>query len=231
MQPIKSILRYHFGEGHSIRKTAMYSRVSFSAARDYVHRAKRAGFSWPLPTGITNEELKARLFPNSGSIQLRHPVPDWAEVYAMLSRKGQTLQLVHERYLAAHPGGYSYSRFCALYRCWCKRKKVVMRQTHVPGEKLFVDYAGKTMSYVDPNSGEPRVAQIFVATMGFSSFTYVEASCDQKLHSWIYSHQRALAFFGGVPQVIVCDNLKAAVRKAHRYDPELNRTYEELGAH
>lgn len=106
-----------------------------------------------------------------------------------------------------------------------------MRQAHVPEEKLFVDYAGKTMPYIDPNSGEPCVAQIFVATMGFSNFTYVETCCDQKLPSWIHSHEWALAFFGGVPQVIVRDNLKAAVRKAHRYDPELNRTYRDLGEH
>ena len=231
MQHIRKIFRYHFGEGYSLRKTARYSRVSYSTARDYIHRAKGAGLSWPLPEGMTNADLKARLFPLDDSIELRHPVPDWSDIHETLRRKGQTLQLAHERYLEMHPGGYSYSRFCALYRSWCTRKKVVMRQTHVSGEKLFVDYAGKTIPYIDPRSGEQCEAQIFVATLGFSSYTYVEASCDQKLPSWIESHKRALAFFGGVPQAIVCDNLKSAVSKPHRYEPKLNRTYADLGTH
>lgn len=114
MQHIISILCYHFGESYSLRKTATYSRVSFSAARDYVHRAKRGGLAL---VGRDHEcGLKARLFPNTCTVELRHPVPDWAEVYETLFRKGQTLQLVYERYLAVHPGGYSHSRFCALYR-------------------------------------------------------------------------------------------------------------------
>ena len=231
MRHIRSILRHHFGEGYSIRKTAEYSRVSFSTARDYIQRAKQAGLSWPLPAGITNAELKERLLPASSSGTRHHAEPDWTEVYETLSGKGQTLQLIHEHYLQRHPGGYSYTRFCELYRAWCKRTKVVMRQPHVPGEKLFLDFAGKTIPYVDPNSGERRAAQIFVATLGYSNYTYVTACPDQKLSSWIAANVETLEFLGGVPKVIVCDNLKAAVQKAHRYEPVLNRTYEEFGIH
>lgn len=231
MRKIRSVLRYHFGEGYSIRKTAKYSLLSFSTARDYVHRAKQAGLGWPLPEEMTDAELAARLFPDSRVSNPRHPAPDWEVIHKTLDRKGQTLQLAHERYLQVYPGGYSYSRFCALYRAWCKRKDVVMRQPHEPGEKLFVDYAGKRIPYVSLRSGEQCAAQIFVATLGFSSFTYVEASRDQKLPSWIGAHQRALDFFGGVPKAIICDNLKAAVSQSHRYEPTLNRTYAELGEH
>ncbi len=141
IQHIRSILRFHFGEGYSIRKTAEYSRVSFSTARDYIQRAKQAGLSWPLPEGITGAELKERLLPASSSGTRHHPAPDWAEVHQNYSCKGQTMKLIHERYLQEHPDGYSYTRFCELYRAWCNRTKVVMRQPYVPEERWFPDFA------------------------------------------------------------------------------------------
>jgi transposase len=119
-------------------------------------------------------------------------------------------------------GGYSYSRFCERYGAWKGQLDVVMRQSHRAGEKLFVDDAGQTVEVVDPTSGEIREAQIFVAVLGASNYTSAEATWSQGLADWIGSHVRALAFFAGVPEIIVPDNLRSAVSKARRYEPDLN---------
>ena len=127
--------------------------------------------------------------------------------------------------------GFGYSRFCELYRAWKGKLAPTMRQNHVAGEKMFVDYAGATLEVIDPFTGEVQTAQIFVATLGASSLTYAEATWSQKLPDWIGSHTRAFSYFGGVPRQVVPDNLKAAVVKACLYDPEVNRTYAEMAAH
>ncbi|HIC29055.1 MAG TPA: transposase, partial [Rhodospirillales bacterium] len=106
-----------------------------------------------------------------------------------------------------------------------------MRQAHVTGEMMFVDYAGATMEVIDGHTGEVRTVQIFVATLGASSYTYAEATWTQALPNWIGSHTRAFAYFGGVPRQIVPDNLKSGVVKACLYDPEINRTYAGMAAH
>ncbi len=98
---------------------------------------------------------------------------------------------------------------------------------HRAGEKLFIDYAGQTVEIIDRQTGEVKTAQIFVAVLGASSYTYAEATWTQGLSDWIGSHVRALAYFGGVPKVAVPDNLRSAVTKAHRYEPDLNPTYQE----
>ena len=142
-----------------------------------------------------------------------------------------TLALLWEEYRAAHPDGYGYSRFCELYRRWEGRLAPTMRQHHVAGERMFVDYAGATMPVIDAATGAVRQAEIFVAVLGASNFTYAEATWTQTLPDWIGAHVRALASFGGVPALIVSDNLKAGVTKACFYEPAINRTYAEMAAH
>ena len=142
-----------------------------------------------------------------------------------------TLSLLWEEYRAVHRDGYGYSRFCDLYWNWRGRLAPIMRQTHVAGDKLFVDYAGATADVIDVLTGEVRTAQIFVATLGASSYTYAEANWTQALPDWIGSHSRAVAYFGGVPRQVVPDNLKAGVVKACLYEPEINRTYAGMAAH
>jgi transposase len=143
-----------------------------------------------------------------------------------------TLSLLWEEYRAIHPDdGYGYSRYCELYRCWEGRLTPVMRQHHVAGDKLFVDYAGDTLDVVDPKTGEVREAQLFVAVLGASNYTFAEATWTQTLPDWIGSHVRAFAFLGGVPGQIVSDNLKSGVTKACFYEPAVNRTYADLAAH
>lgn len=158
-------------------------------------------------------------------------LPDFAHVHQELKRAGVTRDLLWREYLAAHPQGLKYTAFCNHYRRWLARQSVVLRQEHVPGDKLFVDYAGQTVPIVDRHSGEARAAQVFVAVLGASNYTYVEATWTQKLPDWLGSHVRALGYFGGAPRAVVPDNLKSAVTKARRYEPELNRAYHEFAEH
>jgi transposase len=195
-------------------------------------RAQRAGLAWPLPEGLTDETLEDRLYPPpTVASKERRPRPDWATVHRELRRPGVTLQLLWEEHRAAHPDGYGYSRYCELYRAWEGRLSPTMRQSHIAGERLFVDYAGTTLTVVDGLSGEARTAQLFVAVLGASNYTYAEATWTQGLSDWIGSHTRAFAFIGGVPAMVVSDNLRAGVTKACFYEPAVNRTYAEMAAH
>ena len=193
-----------------------------------------AGLSWPLPEGIGDAELEAALYANRRSKRGHRAdaEPDWPAVHRELKRKHVTLLIVWDEYIAANSGGYSYSRFCELYRGFEAKLSPTMRQTHAAGERLFVDYAGDGVPVVvDRLTGEVRMAQIFVAVLGASSFTFAHASWTQALPDWIDAHVRALAAIGGVPQLLVPDNTKTAFIKACLYDPQVNRTYAEMAAH
>jgi transposase len=139
--------------------------------------------------------------------------------------------LLWQEYRSREPEGYGYSRFCEIYGQWEHRLSPTMRQVHPAGERLFVDYAGQTVELIDGTTGEVRQAQVFVAVLGASSYTYAEASWTQSLPDWIGAHVRALAFLGGVPRQIVPDNLKAGVLKANWYEPGINPTYQDLASH
>ncbi len=191
-----------------------------------------AGLSWPLPEAWDDRQLEAQLFPTlPKAARDARPLPDWAEVHRELARKGVTLLLLWEEYKADYPDGLQYSQFCDRYRAWAGKLDLVMRQHHRAGEKLFVDYAGQTVPVVDPLTGEIREAQIFVATLGASAYTYAEATWTQGLSDWIASHIRCLEFLGAVPALLVPDNLKSAVARPCRYEPQANATYEDLSDH
>ncbi|MTH94850.1 IS21 family transposase [Roseibium sp. RKSG952] len=181
---------------------------------------------------MSDSSLEQRLYSRGADLsRLTAPAPDWPHVHSELRRKGVTLRLLWEEYRNVFPDGYSYSRFCELYGAWEGRLSPVMRQRHPAGEKLFVDYAGTTIDIICPQTGEVRSAQLFIATLGASNYTYAEATWSQKLSDWIASHVRAFAFFGGVPSQVICDNLKAGVAKSCFHDPALNRTYADLARH
>lgn len=232
MRRIKEILRLKWSCGLGDRAVAQACSVSRSTVSKYVRRARAAGLSWPLPEDMTDEALERRLFcapDRSGNSP--HYVPDWTDIHRQLARKGVTLHLVWEEYKQAHPEGFQYTQFCVRYRAWRETLDLPMRQEHKAGERMFVDYCGQTVPVTDRNTGEVSEAQIFVAVLGASNYTYVEACWTQKLPEWIMAHVRALAFYGGVPALIVCDNLKSGVIAPHRYEPEANRTYEDLAEH
>ena len=164
------------------------------------------------------------LFPEPVSMAGR-PLPDLIDVENQLAEKHMTLERVWNAYDKAHPGGYSYGHFCALYKDWKGARKGHAADA---GDKLFVDFVGTTVEVLSRVNGEVTQAQIFVAPLGCSNHTYVEATPDQKIRIWIGAHVRALAFFGAVPKVVVCDNLKAAVTKPHPYHPKLNAIYSDM---
>jgi transposase len=234
MRQVREVLRLKFVGGVPTREIARRIGVAASTVRTTIRRLQAAGLSWPLPDELTDAALEATLFPDAGTKQghRRQVEPDWASIHRELKRKHVTLSILWDEYIARDPEGYRYSRFCELFRIWEGKLSVTMRQTHVGGDKLFVDYAGDTVPVIiDRLTGELRQAQLFVAVMGASSFTYVEATWTQTLGDWIGAHTRALAAIGGVPRLIVPDNAKVAVIKACLYEPQVNRTYAEMAAH
>jgi transposase len=232
MRKIREILRLALGEGLSRRATGAATGLPYTTVSDHLVRAARAGLGWPLPDGLDDAQLEARLFaraepPPSAS----RPLPDWPTVHRELRRKGMTLQLLHMEYKERQPSGYQYTQFCRHYRAWARHLDVVMRQEHRAGEKLFVDFAGQTISITDPATGEITAAQLFVAVLGASSYTYAEALPSQELPHWIAAHVATFAFLGGCTALIVPDNLRSGVTRAHRYEPEINPSYAEMAAH
>src|SRR5205807_2647785 len=234
MRQVREVLRLKFVGGVPIREIARRIGVAASTVRVTLKRFQTAGLSWPLPEELTDAALEAKLFADAGTKQghRRQVEPDWTAIHRELKRKHVTLSILWDEYIERHSQGYRYSRFCELYRSWEAKLSVTMRQTHVGGDKLFVDYAGDTVPViVDRLTGEVRQAQIFVAVMGASSFTYVEATWTQTLGDWIGAHTRALAAIGGVPRLLVPDNAKVAVIKACLYEPQVNRTYADMASH
>ena len=231
MRKIKDVLRLH-AAGRSARQIGPSVGVSRSTVADYLRRAEVAGLSWPLPEGLDEEALERRLFPPPPPAQSRlFTEADWAEIHRELKRPGVTLALLWDEYRGQHPDGYGYSAFCEHYRRWVGRLSPVMRQRHAAGERMFVDYSGTRMAVIDPTTGAARPAEIFIAVMGASNMTYVEASWSQALPDWIGAHTHAFAAFGAVPTLVVSDNLKSGVIRACFYEPQINRSYAEMAAH
>ena len=232
MRNIREVLRLHLGQGLPQRVIAQSLRLGLGTVNGYVGRARRAKLGWPLPDGLDDDRLEALLFPPVPDIPVdRRPVPDWAWVHRELRRPNVTLALLWEEHRAAAPDGFGYSWFCDLYREWAGRLKPTLRQVHPAGERLFVDFAGSTMAVVEGANGEARQAEIFVAVLGASSFTYACAVWSQALPDWVGAHVRAFGYFGGVARQLVSDNLKAGITRACFHEPAVNRTYTEMAAH
>jgi len=233
MRKIKDILRLRYEAGLSYRGIAQVLNIGYGTVVDYLNRAKQAQISWPMPADLGERELARLLFPTQPTTgQRRFSEPDYPDVHRELKQKGVTKQLLWQEYRQQHPtDGYSYAQFCHRYLQWLGCQQRSMRQVHRAGEKLFVDYCGPTMAVVNPDTGEIRTAQIFVAVLGASNYTFACASWSQKQVDWLHAHVKAFEFFGGVPEIVVPDHLKSAVRKTHRYEPEINPSYQQLAAH
>jgi len=234
MRLVREILRLMAVEKLSVREAARRTGKAPSTVRAALGRCRAAGLNWPLPEELGDSELEERLYGKGGAKPgpARRAEPDWASIHRELKRKHVTLSILWEEYIAQRPDGLRYSRFCELYRAFASKLPVVMRQTHAAGEKLFVDYAGDTVPViVNRLTGEWRPAQIFVAVLGASSFSYAEATWTQSLPDWIAAHVRALEAIGGAPRLLVPDNPKVAVIKACFYDPQVNRTYSAFAEH
>lgn len=234
MRKIHDVLRLHFDLKLAQRQIARSIRISQSTVNEYLTRFQQSGLGWPLPESCRDPELEAKLFgEQKAEAPERRPLPDLAHVHHELTTNRDTcLQLLWEEYRDAHPEDhYSYSSFWRRYDEWRGQRDLVMRQPHRAGEKLFVDWAGAKIPLHDRDTGEVRMASLFVAVLGASSYTWAEAALTQELEPWIGAHVRAFEFLGGVPELVVPDNARTAVNKACRYEPDLNPTYQEMAEH
>ncbi|GLR77611.1 IS21 family transposase (plasmid) [Azospirillum oryzae] len=234
MRQIRELLRLkHDPRKLSDRAIALQLGVARSTIQDYMARITGAGLDWPLPEDLTDAVLEERLFgrPDTQTGIRRRVEPDWPTVARELKRPGVHLLMLWEEYRQVHPDGYGYSRFCDLYREFERKLAPTMRQHHVAGERVFVDFSGKTIPIIDPLSGEVRTAELFVAVLGASNYTYAEPTWSQSLPDWIGAHVRMFTFFGKVPRLVVPDNLKAGIQRASFYDPEANPTYARMAEH
>jgi transposase len=230
MRNTREILRQKWLLGRSHRAIAASTGVSVGAVSLALSRAAEAELHWEIVETLDDETLERRLYPSSPATTSRAE-PDCTWIHRERHRPGVTLELLHHEFLAQHPDGLRYTAFCDRYREWLGRRGLVMRQQHHAGEKLFVDYSGKKARIVDPTTGEIEEVELFVAALGASNYTYAEATYTQRGPDWIGSHVRALEYFGGAPAALVPDQLKSGVTRACRYEPETQRTYEELAQH
>jgi transposase len=230
MRNIREALR--LSQSLSVRQVAASLQLPHTTVADHLRRAKAAGLSWPLPEGLGDGAIEALLFVTPAAPAQPRPVPDWEQVHKELRRKGVTLMLLWYEYRQEHPDGWSYSQFTDRYRQWRRHLDATMRQEHKAGERLFVDFPGETVPVYEALTGQVAFqAEIFVAVMGASSYVYAEAFPSQELIYWVTAHVHAFEALGGCPELVVCDNLRSGVSRAHRYEPGINATFQEMAAH
>ncbi len=203
MRQIREVLRLRFVCERSQREIAMTIGASSATIWDYLDRARRAQLDIEKALAMDDAALEALLFPPPPSLSRTRPLPNWPLLHRELGRRGVTLDLLWNEYKAQEPEGFGYSWFCKHYERWAAALPVTLRQTHTPGEKLFIDYSGNRLGIVDPHTGEIREAELFVATLGASNYTYAEVTWTQQLEDWIGSHVRALNFIGGCVEIVV----------------------------
>ena len=233
MRHIKDILRLKLEAKLSHRQISRSLNIGVGTVSTYAKRAVELELSWPLPVSMSENDLEQLLFP-AAKLNGKHGrvIPDCPLIHQELKRKGVTKQLLWEEYKQVHGDtGYQYSQYCGHYREWRSKQKRSMRQIHLAGEKLFVDYSGATVAIVNPDTGEIRSAEIFVAILGASNYTFALASWTQRKADWIDAHVKAFGFFGGVPEIIVPDQLRSAVSKPDRYEPGINVSYQHMASH
>lgn len=231
MRKIKEVLRLKWECALGERSISESCKVGRTTIQEYLRRARVGQLTLAKIQEMSDDVLEKLLYPENTLPSEERPRPDWNEVQRELKRNGVTLQLLWEEYRSKHPDGYGYSRFCDLYQEYTKTLPVTMRQTYKAGDKLFIDYSGKKVEVVVPETGEIRAAEIFVAVLGASNYSYAEATWSQTLPDWIGSNDRALQFFGGVPALLIPDNLKSGITRACFYDPDINPTYAQFAQH
>jgi transposase len=231
MRKIREILRLRREQGLSVREAARALGVSVGVVSKTASRAEKVGVSWEVAEGLDDATLEERLYGRAPGPTDARPRPDPVYLHTQLRRPGVTLEVLHLEYLEQHPAGLRYTAFCDTYRKWLAKSSVTMRQVHKAGEKCFVDFSGVRTFFVDPNSGGRVDVELYVAVLGASNLTYAEATMSQKVRDFVSAHVRALSYFGGVPAMLVPDQLKSAVTVSCRYEPGIQRTYGEFAQH
>ncbi len=230
MRMIAEVLRLHHSLGLSNKKISAALGCSRSTVAEYLHRAEAAGLSWPLPLDLDDVSIERRLYPPVPKSSER-PQPDCLAINNELKKKGVTLIQLWAEYREDHPDGYGQTQFCEIYNRFVNNLNLVMRQEHLAGDKVFSDFAGKTLPIKDPSTGAISEAHLFVCTLGASSYTFVELFADETVESWCNGHARAFEYFGGCPKICVPDNPKPVVTKASPYEPDVNPSFAQMAAH
>jgi len=231
MRHLRESLRLRLTCGLSHRAIARALSMGVGTVCTHLRRAEQAGLDWERVQGLDDGRLEALLHPGGTKDSPGRPEPDWAHIHRELRRAGVTLQLLWLEHVEAHPDGHRYSQFCERYRRWAKKLNPTMRQRHRAGEKTFVDFSGTQPEIVDRRTGEVRKVELFVAALGASSRIYAEACESQQLHDWIDVHIHMVEYLGGSTRIWVPDNLKSGVTRPCRYEPAVNRTYDDLAKH
>lgn len=234
MRSIKRVIKLKHQGSLSARQVARALKIAKSTVCDYLSRYEDSELTLSDLEDLTEQEIYAALFPETGADTNRPPrksLPDFALMHSELRKRHVTRQLLWEEYRSLHPDGYAYTQFCNLYRKWARKLSISMRQIHKAGQKMFVDYSGLTAEIIDQKTGEVRKAEVFVASLGASGYTYAEACPNQKRQSFINAHIRAFEYYGGVTELLIPDNLKSAVIKADLYDPILGESYQDMAEH
>jgi transposase len=233
MRKVRELLRLHFEQNTSARKAAKIVGIGKTASSQYVAGFRSSGLDYPALSKLSDTELIQVI-----NIKKETRNPRYEELQNQftnfekeLKRTGVTLQLLWEEYKSERNDCYGYSQFCHHYYHWRKEKKVSMRMEHKAGDKLFVDFAGKKLTIVNPDTGEVTELEVFVSVLGSSQLSYIEAIPSQTKADWVAVNENALHFYGGVPEAIVPDCLKSAVINANKYEPEINRTYNDFANH
>jgi transposase len=233
MSELEKIVRLKTQSGLSIRQISQALNLKRSTVSDYLRRFRESGLTLERFRELNDREIISAIFPEKKPPGQRvcDRKPDFIQMHRELKRRHVTRQLLWEEYRASDPGGYSYSQYCQLYKDWCKTLSISMRQVYKAGEKMFTDFSGLKGEVTDPETGEIIKVDIFVAALGASGYSFAEAYRDQSKQSVIQAHNHALSYFEGVPEIIIPDNLKAAVTRADKYDPDINATYQDMADH
>jgi transposase len=232
MRNIREILRLKFERGMAERGIAASCSCARSTVQEVLRRFRATGLSWPVPAEWDEGRVYALLYPPTEAPSAnRVVIPDWEYIKTQLRKKGVTRQLLWREYRGGQANTLGYSAFCEQYNQWLSTQDPVMRQVYRPGEKLFVDYAGPTMSITDHLTGQTRTVSVFVAVLGYSNYSFVRATETQTGAEWIMAQRAALEFFSGAPEIIVPDNPKSIISRSSRYEPDLNPAYQDFAEH
>jgi transposase len=230
MEKFREILRLH-EMSYSQCEIARSCRVARSTVQDYLRRAEAKGLRYEQLSSLSDSEILEQLGKGREASPRLISEARYGELDQELSRKGMTLALLWQEGIDRGEWHCSYGTFCRQYKRWRGRQQLSMRQVYEGGDKMFVDYCGQTIVIDLPERDAKLSAQIFVACLGASNYTYAEATASQSIPDWIGSHQRALVYFGGVPKTVVPDNLKSGVSQACHYEPGVNRQYQAWAEH
>ncbi len=229
MRKILEILRLQFEVQASGRAIALAVGIALSTVQECLRRFLASGLSWPVE--LDEAALEAVLYPCAPTAPSL-PLPDFVAIQAaLLGHKAMTRRHLWEQYRSEHPDGLGYSAFCAHYATFTQQQKQVLRRAHPPGAAMLVDYAGPSLFVIDRRTGEQRPVRLFVAVLGYSNYTFAQATAGETTADWLGAQVAALEAFGGVPQAVVPDNPKALINRACRYEPELNPAYQDFARH